>query len=371
MSKQATIAVSIPVRRNGKHLYNLGASVYPAQLARLLHEQQLSPDWIVAVIDSSGNIVARSREMSRFLGKPASASLREAMAFDNEGWAESKTSEGIDVLAAFSRSAVTNWTVAIGIPSASITGEVQRKLGWLALAIIGLLAGSLSLASLIGARIAQSIRGLRGPALALGLGQHLEIPPLHLKEADELASALRQASVMLRTAQHQATHDVLTRLPNRTLFNELVNKQIAVCEKSGTQFAVMYIDLDGFKKVNDSYGHATGDMLLCEVAGRLKGEVRDADMSARFGGDEFAVILVGTTTNKALKVATKLIDALSAPYKLENAVVRISASIGLAGFPECGTEAFELLRAADVAMYSAKAMGKSQVFCATPLAEPA
>ena len=309
--------------------------------------------------------------MSRFLGKPASASLREAMAFDNEGWAESKTSEGIDVLAAFSRSAVTNWTVAIGIPSASITGEVQRKLGWLALAIIGLLAGSLSLASLIGARIAQSIRGLRGPALALGLGQHLEIPPLHLKEADELASALRQASVMLRTAQHQATHDVLTRLPNRTLFNELVNKQIAVCEKSGTQFAVMYIDLDGFKKVNDSYGHATGDMLLCEVAGRLKGEVRDADMSARFGGDEFAVILVGTPTNKALKVATKLIDALSAPYKLENAVVRISASIGLAGFPECGTEAFELLRATDVAMYSAKAMGKSQVFCATPLAEPA
>ena len=94
-------------------------------------------------------------------------------------------------------------------------------------------------------------------------------------------------------------------------------------------------------------------------------------MSARFGGDEFAVILVGTPTNKALKVATKLIDALSAPYKLENAVVRISASIGLAGFPECGTEAFELLRAADVAMYSAKAMGKSQVFCATPLAEPA
>jgi diguanylate cyclase (GGDEF)-like protein len=368
VSGQSMVAVSIPVHRGGKHIYNLSAGVFPEQLARLLHQQQLPPDWIVAVLDSSGNIVARSHEMNRFLGRRASSGFIEAMAFDNEGWTETKTSEGIAVLGIFSRSAVSNWAVAIGIPATSLTQALRTKLTWVALAITALLAASLGLASFIGARIASSIRRLRAPALALGRGESVDIPPLHFREAKEVANALKQASRMLKNAQHQAMHDSLTSLPNRVLFNELVNKQIAVCQSSNAHFSILYIDLDGFKPINDIHGHAVGDKLLCEVARRLQLGIRNADMAARLGGDEFAVILIGTSGVIAGDVAGKLIEAISEPYRMDGIVVRISASVGVAGYPEAGTEDYELLRWADVAMYQAKEAGKGQVVCAAQLA---
>jgi diguanylate cyclase (GGDEF)-like protein len=367
MNKRSMVTVSIPVERDGRHIYNLSAGIFPEQLAGLLHQQQLPPDWIVAVLDSSGNIVARSHEMNRFLGRHASPGLVNAMAFDNEGWTETKTSEGIAVLAAFSRSSVSNWTIAIGIPARSLTESLRTKLVSVASAIAALLASSLALASFIGSRIALSIRGLRAPALALGLGRPVEIPPLHLREADEVANALKQAAGMLKRAQHQAMHDPLTGLPNRALFNELVNKQIAVCQRSGSRFSILYIDLDGFKPVNDIHGHGMGDKLLCEVARRLQGGIREADMAARLGGDEFAVILVGTPGGSARNVASNLLDAISKPYNLDSLVVTISASIGAAGYPESGTEDHDLLRMADVAMYRAKEAGKGQVVCAAVL----
>lgn len=364
MSGAPVIVISIPVRRAGQHIYNLSAHIGPENFARLLRYQQLSPDWIVAVLDSQGTIVARSHEMARFLGKAAAPMLRDAIGFDNEGWFEGKTSEGIDVLAIFSRSSVSNWSVAIGIPSEIIALELRKKLALLALAIAALLAGSLGAAIFIGTRIAKSIRALRAPALALGQGKEVRIPWLRLKESKELASALRQASLMLQAARHQATHDVLTGLANRALFQELVSRQIAICERSGTHFSILYIDLDGFKPVNDIHGHAAGDALLCEVAHRMQGALRDSDMAARLGGDEFAVILVGTAGSQATKVADNLISVLSAPYDFEGRRILISASTGVAGYPEAGVGYHELMRRADQAMYQAKEAGKGQTRCA-------
>ena len=129
------VAVSIPVHGGVKHIYNLSAGVFPDQLARLLHQQQLPPEWIVAILDSSGNIVARSHEMNRFLGRRSSLGLTDAMAFGSEGWTETKTSEGIVVLGIFSRSAVSNWAVAIGIRATSLTQALRTKVTWGALAI--------------------------------------------------------------------------------------------------------------------------------------------------------------------------------------------------------------------------------------------
>jgi diguanylate cyclase (GGDEF)-like protein len=162
----------------------------------------------------------------------------------------------------------------------------------------------------------------------------------------------------------QATHDVLTGLPNRALFNDLVNRQIAISALAGTHFSVLYIDLDGFKPVNDIHGHAAGDAILCGVAGRLRSELRESDMAARLGGDEFAVILVGTPGSAAAQVANNLIRTVSKPYDFKKEVVRISASIGVAGYPEAGAVDHELLRMADLAMYEAKNAGKGQVICA-------
>ena len=328
-----------------------------------MKKQQLAPDWIVAILDSQATIVARTHEMGRYLGKTAAPVLRNAMAFDDEGWFDGQTSEGVEVLGVFSRSAVSNWVVAIGIPSAAIAAEVRTKLEWLAIAIAALLASSLAAASIIGAKIAKSVGALRAPALALGQGKEVRIPWLRLKESKEVASALKQASLMLQAAQHKATHDVLTGLPNRALFHDLVNKQIAVSEQGNTSFSVLYIDLDGFKPVNDVHGHAAGDAVLCEVARRMQYTLRESDMAARLGGDEFAVILVGTAGLQAKKVADTLITALSAPYDFEDKIIRISASIGVAGYPEAGTADHELLRMADQSMYQAKEAGKGQVVC--------
>jgi diguanylate cyclase (GGDEF)-like protein len=365
VNNQPIVSVSIPVRRAGKHIYNLSAEIVPGAFAQLLKSQQLAPDWIVAVLDSGATIVARTHEMSRFSGKQASRALLDAMSFDNEGGFEGQTSEGIEVLGVFSRSGISNWSVAIGIPSTTVTAELRTKLGWLGVTLIILLAGSIGLAMFIGTKIATSVRGLRKPALALGQGQKVVIRPLQLKEANEVATALKQASVMLQSARHQATHDVLTGLPNRVLFNDLVNKQIALSERAGTQFSVLFIDLDGFKPVNDIHGHAAGDRLLCEVAARLRSELRASDMAARLGGDEFAVVLVGTPGNRARRLAENLIRVVSKPYDFNGYLIRISASIGAAGYPEAGNQDHELLRRADLAMYQAKEAGKGQVVCAT------
>lgn len=333
VSNQSIVIVSIPVRRAGKHLYNLSADIGPEQFANLLKQQQLAPDWNVAILDSDSTIVARTHEMKRFSGEQPSQNLLDAMSFDNEGWFEGKTSDGTPVLGMFGRSAVSNWAVAIGIPSASLTTALRTKLGWLTLAILILLASSLGLASFVARRIAQAVRGLRAPALALGQGRDIVIPPLPLKEANEVGAALQQASLMLKAARYQATHDVLTGQPNRALFNDLVNKQIAISERAGTHFSILFIDLDGFKPVNDVHGHAAGDEILCEVASRLRHELRDSDMAAWLGGDEFAVILVGTVASSATKIACKLIGALSEPYDFNGTVVRISASMGAAPYP--------------------------------------
>ena len=143
---------------------------------------------------------------------------------------------------------------------------------------------------------------------------------------------------MLGAAKRQATYDVPTGLPNRALFSDLVNRQIAIAKRVNALFSVLYVDLDGFMPVSDIYGHAAGDAILCEVAGLLWSGLRGSDMAAQLGGDEFAVIFVGAPSRSAGRIATILIHALSKPYDFHEEVLRISASIGVAGYPEAGTE---------------------------------
>jgi diguanylate cyclase (GGDEF)-like protein len=325
----------------------------------------LPPDWIAAVIDGNGVIVARSHEAARFVGHQASADLRSAIAMDNEGSFEGKTSEGTPVFAAFSRSAVANWTVAIGIPSATLTSRLSTTIGWLMLGTIALLSSSLGLAWRIGGDIAQAVRGLSGPALALGSGKEVTIPPLRLREADDVARALHKASQMLQLAEHRANHDPLTGLANRSLFREIATQQLLVCQRESTHLAFLYIDLDDFKNINDAEGHAAGDELLRQVAERLRERIRGSDVAARLGGDEFVVLIIGASIKTATTVAEDLVDSLSEPFSIgdENRIA-ISASIGVATFPESGNTIDSLLRSADEAMYQAKEAGKRRVVVA-------
>lgn len=156
--------------------------------------------------------------------------------------------------------------------------------------------------------------------------------------------------------QHQALHDELTGLPNRTLFNDRLTQAVQAATRAKKKVAVLLIDLDHFKDVNDSLGHHHGDLLLQEVGRRLRQALRDADTVARLGGDEFSVLLSEVTDEEgALATVEKLLKALNCPLELGDITVDVRGSIGIAMFPEHGREASTLLQRADVAMYLAKA----------------
>jgi diguanylate cyclase (GGDEF)-like protein len=332
----------------------------PERLANVFVNQRLPPDWIGAVFDSTGNIVARTHEMERFVGKKGAAAVIQRMTEVSEDSVETDTGEGIPVIYVFSRSTASNWSVAIGIPRKNLTRGLWSSNWWIVLGSAALLATGLCLAWVIGGRIAGSFRGLTAPALALGSGGLVVVPPFHLREAVEVGNALKKASEMLRHAQHHAQHDLLTGLPNRMLFNEFVNQQLALCKRAGANLAILYIDLDGFKSVNDMHGHTTGDKLLRAVATRLREGIRESDIAARLGGDEFAIALAFSIADGAAVVAGKLVADLAASYLIGPLTVKISASIGIAVFPDAATTFETLLRRADEAMYAAKTAGKQR-----------
>jgi len=157
-----------------------------------------------------------------------------------------------------------------------------------------------------------------------------------------------------------ASLDPLTSLPNRTVFNDRLEHAIHQSHRSSTRLAVFFLDIDHFKHINDSLGHKAGDILLCEVAQRLKECVREGDTVARFGGDEFTIILEDVRSAQHVgKVADKILTAISQSYMLENTEVNVSPSIGISLYPADGRAADLLLKNADAAMYHAKNNGRN------------
>jgi diguanylate cyclase (GGDEF)-like protein/PAS domain S-box-containing protein len=165
-------------------------------------------------------------------------------------------------------------------------------------------------------------------------------------------SELRRAE---RELEHRASHDALTGLPNRHRLQSELQHAIAHATQTGNGLALLYLDLDGFKAANDRSGHDAGDRLLREVAQRLQHDLRQGDLVARVGGDEFVVLLPGCRDAKAARVISNAIRArLSPPYMLSDGLFLLGASIGIACFPTDGTDPDALLAHADRAMYAAK-----------------
>lgn len=157
----------------------------------------------------------------------------------------------------------------------------------------------------------------------------------------------------------QAYHDLLTRLPNRALFRDRLNMAINQAHRNSHGLAVMFLDLDRFKIINDTLGHAVGDRLLQAVTQRLEKCLRKGDTLSRFGGDEFTLLLPTVPHREhAAATARKLIDALKAPFRLDNQDIFVGVSIGIAMYPEAGQRIEQLIRNADLAMYQVKSRGK-------------
>jgi diguanylate cyclase (GGDEF)-like protein len=182
-------------------------------------------------------------------------------------------------------------------------------------------------------------------------------------QAAHMAKSLQAANEELR---HMALHDALTRLPNRLLVEDRIGQALAHARRTGDSCAVLFVDLDRFKNVNDSLGHFAGDELLRAVAARLLEVVRSEDTVSRLGGDEFVILLkeLGAPEDAAA-VAAKVVEALKRPFHILNREIFITPSVGISIFPQHGEEAQALISSADAAMYSAKRAGRNNIQLST------
>ena len=184
--------------------------------------------------------------------------------------------------------------------------------------------------------------GQGGAAVGGAVVQHRDIT--EFKEREEAIFTL-------------AHRDALTGLMNRRHFSDEAEKLLVLSRRSRLMSAIIYLDLDGFKAVNDTHGHAAGDSLLRSVAARLSAHARQSDLLARFGGDEFVIFLFNSTEAQSLTTATRYQNSLLQPFKVRGHALNVRGSFGLAHFPHDGETVDELLSHADEAMYAAKALG--------------
>ena len=187
----------------------------------------------------------------------------------------------------------------------------------------------------------------------------------HEKDLEILTGVLQSEVAERKKAQEEITylayHDHLTDMPNRLFFTEHLNRGIQRAGQSKKMLAILFLDLDGFKMINDSMGHQTGDKLIIAVSNRLKTLLRDSDSVARLGGDEFVIMVENLNTVSAIKsMGNRIINAFQLPFSIDNQECFISTSIGIAVYPSDGEDSDTLIKNADIAMYQAKEKGKNQ-----------
>ena len=494
--KRPIMSVNVPVIADRTVTYVLSVGILPEHFNTTLKVQKLPPDWIAGVFDSTGTIVGRTLSPDQYIGKKPTKKLMQAMMQSREGIIETTTPEGTPVLTAFTRSAITDWGVAIGIPKQSLEKTLVQTLSMLAAGVASLFGISLVLAWFMAERIARSVRSLTAPANALGAGAPVAVPRVQIKEAAEVALAigragdlLKQRAAILRAKETElaeahrlaqigtwswdvtstdvhysasmrgvfgraippfpqqrgtllpvesweivhlafqevlrsgvgydlqlqanhgrghtiwvnakceasrdknghvvalrgvvqditerklaeqrvrdaALHDVLTGLPNRAFVFEFCNHLLAASKRGHGEGALLFIDLDRFKPINDSYGHETGDRVLQEVARRLIACTRREDLVGRLGGDEFVIVLPYTdaTCHPAKIVAQHVLDSLCRPFRINALELSVSSSIGISFFPENASDVSTLIHTADLAMYCAKQAGRANYQCYT------
>lgn len=183
---------------------------------------------------------------------------------------------------------------------------------------------------------------------------------VHVTDVSGLKKLQQELKASKEMAEQRATHDYLTGLPNRAMMNEVIHMAIAQSRRRDECFAVLTIDLDNFKFINDTYGHAEGDRFLIEIARRISTVVREGDTLLRLGGDEFVLIAINTASvSDAEDVAKRVLGSIGGPFSVGDSIMIPGLSIGIALYPRHGTTAEALTRASDKAMYSAKRAGKN------------
>ncbi len=362
-TKAPIIAMGVPVVSGGEVVYSLNIGLTPDRINAIIDRHPMPDGWLVAVLDSSRTIVARSRDSQRFVGQKAVPELVQMLAQRSSGFMETVTKENIPVYTAFSTSPLLGWVVVTGSPKTELHRELWLQLVQVLAGLLAALVLGLWLARRAGLRVLSSVDQLNDAAIALGRGEEVVLPALELQEVQAVGTAMLQAADAMRKVKFFAQHDALTELPNRLLFDELAQRSMALARRKEHEMALLAIDLDGFKAVNDGQGHSVGDEVLKTVARRIVQTIRGSDVAARIGGDEFIILLSDVSPEEAMHSAERLVEVLSFPYSGVDA--EVGASVGVALFARHGTDMKTLMLSADRALYAAKAAGKGRVVLAS------
>jgi diguanylate cyclase (GGDEF)-like protein len=272
---------------------------------------------------------------------------------------------GVEELSAMASVPSTGWFLVARLPTAEAFApidQIHRSYFRNSLAIAAVIVVALLLYLLHTFRpLKDAARQMR--RMADGDAPLAPLPVVRPDEVGEMVEGFNYLLGKLRDSEarmaHLAHHDALTGLPNRLAFLAQMQHGAALARRRDARLALLFIDLDGFKPINDRYGHETGDLLLQEVARRLGEGVRESDAVARFGGDEFVLLLTDLPAPQAARaVAEKIIARLSAPYRISGVELVVGASVGIALFPDDADDIGALIAQADAAMYDAKRAGR-------------
>ena len=248
-----------------------------------------------------------------------------------------------------------------------------NKLGWAILQIVmGFFLGCALLATYVARKLTRPINLMSAAAQSFASDQQIVGLPVDRKDEigllarsfkkmqDQIKRQLAELQASQAQLEHLAGHDVLTGLPNRRLFQDRLDHALARAQRTGEGFALLFIDVDKFKSINDRWGHEAGDAVLKLAALRLASLTRKSDTVARMGGDEFVILLNNPTNRRQIvSIAEKLLDSLRSPMQLTDHEIEVGFSVGISQYPEDGSTAMALMASADQAMYETKATGRS------------
>ena len=344
------------------------AGINVTWLNTAISQWQLGSTASIIISDSNGIVIARHPDPQR-VGQPISDNLKDFLTAADVGFTEVMGADGVARLYGYEpieAGPSSDLAVFVGRDQAAISADIERSI-WLnaAIVLIGLLLSALIAVIFVRRfltrpfeRLLTTVGRWRDGDWSVRVNAATGIP-----EFDRLSLAFdgmaEEVSAREAKIRRMARYDFLTGLANRAVFVEAVEREIAETRRGAKGFAVLYLDLDHFKDVNDTLGHPIGDQLLMAVAERLKSGMRETDIVARFGGDEFAVVATDILepVNTAV-LADRALQAINTPFSIEGNEIRIGTSIGIAVYGSDSPDAESLLSHADLALYRAKADGR-------------
>ncbi len=370
ITKKATVNFGYPVLDTGGAVQAVVfAALDLAWLNHLAADAKMPAGSALTVIDRQGTVLVRYPETEDWVGRQAAdEGFLQTVLTQGEGVTTNRGPDGVERLVAFTPLSEVPQAgyayVSIGIPTAAAFAHADRTLTRNLLGL-GLVCALALAAAWVGCDVflLRRVNALVGATRRLSagdLGTRIGLPSDDselgqlAKAFDEMATSLQQQTAAVA---HQATHDLLTQLPNRALLHDHLEQAIKLAQREQTSVALLLLDINLFKEINDTLSHRNGDLLLQQVGPRIRRVLRESDLIARLGGDEFAVLLPGTDAERAAVAAQKVLDVFQEPFALGEATVTVGTGIGVAVFPVHGDSADQIMQRADVAMYVAKEAG--------------